>query len=123
MIINLLPKIGFGWTIRCCAFLILALLIFASFTLTSRLEPTKRPIELMAFIRPLKEPAFALWTASVFFFYCMRGFRFFRLCLVSLTRCTGGMFVPFTFIVAHAVAHGMSPQLAQYLVVILNAFR
>lgn len=36
---------------------------------------------------------------------------------------TGGMFIPFTFIVAHASAHGMSPHLAQYLVVILNATR
>lgn len=31
------------------------------------------------------------------------------------------MFIPFTFIVAHATLHGMSPHLAQYLVCILNA--
>jgi MFS family permease len=70
MIINLLPRIGFGWTIRCCAFLILALLLFANYALTSRIKPQRRPISVMAFVRPLREPAFALWTASVFFFYC-----------------------------------------------------
>jgi hypothetical protein len=70
MIINLLPRIGFGWTIRCCAFLIMALLLFANYALTSRIKPQRRPISAMAFIRPLREPAFALWTVSVFFFYC-----------------------------------------------------
>ncbi|KAL5313120.1 hypothetical protein ACEPPN_019547 [Leptodophora sp. 'Broadleaf-Isolate-01'] len=102
LIINLLPRVGFGWTIRCCAFLILALLLFANFALTSRIKPQKRKMEFAAFVRPLREPAFALWTVSVFFFYW-------------------GMFVPFTFIVADATAHGMSPHLAQYLVCILNA--
>lgn len=33
------------------------------------------------------------------------------------------MFIPITFIVAHATVHGMSPHLAQYLVCILNATR
>ncbi|KAH6708725.1 major facilitator superfamily transporter, partial [Leptodontidium sp. MPI-SDFR-AT-0119] len=102
LIINLLPRVGFGWTIRCCAFLILALLLFANFALTSRIKPQKRKMEFAAFVRPLREPAFALWTVSVFFFYW-------------------GMFIPFTFIVADATAHGMSPHLAQYLVCILNA--
>ncbi|OAA56182.1 major facilitator superfamily transporter [Niveomyces insectorum RCEF 264] len=101
-IIGLLPRVGFGWTIRCCAFLILALLLFANFALTSRIRPQKRPLKFMAFVRPLQEPAFALWTAAVFFFYW-------------------GMFIPFTFIVADAIAHGMSPHLAQYVVCILNA--
>ncbi|KAF2128240.1 major facilitator superfamily transporter [Dothidotthia symphoricarpi CBS 119687] len=102
MIINLLPRVGFGWTIRCCAFLILALLLFANYALTSRIKPQSRPLEIAAFVRPLREPAFALWTLAVFFFYW-------------------GMFIPFTFIVANATAHGMSPHLAQYLVCILNA--
>ena len=70
MIINLLPRVGFGWTIRICAFLILTLLLFANFALKRRIEPVKRPIEFLAFVRPLREPAFALWTAAVFFYYC-----------------------------------------------------
>jgi hypothetical protein len=41
----------------------------------------------------------------------------------TLIFLPGGMFIPFTFIVADATAHGMSPHLAQYLVCILNATR
>ncbi|KAK0648451.1 major facilitator superfamily transporter [Cercophora newfieldiana] len=102
VIINMLPKVGFGWTIRTCAFIILAFLLFANFTLTSRIQPQKRPVEFLAFVRPLREPAFALWTLAVFFFYW-------------------GMFIPFTFIVADATRQGMSRNLSQYLVCILNA--
>jgi hypothetical protein len=35
----------------------------------------------------------------------------------------GGMFIPFTFIVVEARAHGMSTRLANYLVPILNGAR
>lgn len=70
MIIHLLPEVGFGWTLRICAFLILALLIFANLTVRSRIPPTPRPFNVMAFIRPLKVPSFSLLTAAVFFFYC-----------------------------------------------------
>lgn len=126
IIINLLPRVGFGWTIRCCAFLILALLVFANLTLTSRIKPQKRPLEFLAFVRPLREPAFALWTAAVFFFYCE--FNVWSNAVTKRTRrdadnSPGGMFIPFTFIVADATVHGMSPHLAQYVVCILNATR
>ena len=73
MIIHLLPEVGFGWTLRICAFLILALLIFANMVVRSRIPPTRRPFSLMSFIRPLKLPSFALLTAAVFFFYCKSG--------------------------------------------------
>lgn len=101
MIIHLIPEVGFGWTMRICAFLILALLTFANLTVRSRIPPTKRPFSAMAFIRPLKVPSFALLSAAVFFFYW-------------------GMFIPFTFIVEEAQSHGMSLRLANYLVPILN---
>lgn len=101
MVIKLIPEVGFGWAMRICAFLILALLIFANLTLRSRIAPTKRPFEPMAFIRPLKEPRFALLTGAIFFFYW-------------------GMFIPFTFIVVEARSHGMSDRMANYLVPILN---
>ncbi|RYO95280.1 hypothetical protein DL766_002265 [Monosporascus sp. MC13-8B] len=82
LIINLLPRVDFSWTIRCCAFMILPLLLFANFALKSSIKPQKRPIEFVAF-----------W----------------------------GMFIPFTFIVAYATVHSMSPHIAQYLVCTLNA--
>ena len=74
MIIHLLPEVGFGWTLRICAFLILALLVFANLTVRSRIAPTKRPFSAVAFVRPLKVPSFALLTAAVFFFYCKSSF-------------------------------------------------
>lgn len=70
MIIHLLPEVGFGWTLRICAFLILAMLSFANLTVRSRIPPTKRPFSLMAFIRPLKESRISILAAAVFFFYC-----------------------------------------------------
>lgn len=101
MVIRLLPPLGFGWTLRICAFLILALLIFANLTIQSRIRPSKRPFKLMAFVSPLGEPTFAVFAAAAFFFYW-------------------GMFIPITFIVIEAQSHGMSPGLANYLVSILN---
>lgn len=70
-VIHLMPKIGFGWTMRACAFLILALLIFANLTVRSRFRPVKRPFKSIAMIRPLNEPAFAYLSAAVFFYYRM----------------------------------------------------
>ncbi|KAK4676345.1 hypothetical protein QC764_510550 [Podospora pseudoanserina] len=101
MLINLIPKVGFPWAIRTCAFLVLALLIWANFTVRTRIPPVKRPFEFKAFLAPLRELPFAFLTAGIFFFYW-------------------GMFVPFTFIVVEALAGGMSEHLANYLVPILN---
>jgi hypothetical protein len=69
MVVHLVQEVGFGWAMRICAFLILALLIFANLTVRSRIAPTKRPVSLMAFIRPLKEPTFLLLTGATFFFF------------------------------------------------------
>jgi MFS family permease len=117
MITHLLPEVGFGWTIRICAFLILTLLIFANMTSRSRIGPTKRPLSFYAFVRPLKELTFSLLTASVFFYYCESLPCLYQQGLTSV----GGLFVPFTFIVAEAISHGMSSNMANYLVPIVNA--
>ncbi|KAK0654184.1 putative monocarboxylate transporter [Cercophora samala] len=101
MLINLIPKVGFPWAIRICAFLVLALLVWANLTVRTRIPPVKRPFEFKAFVAPLAELPFALLTGAIFFFYW-------------------GMFVPFTFIVVEALAGGMSENLANYLVPILN---
>lgn len=70
MVVHLIPEVGFGWTMRICAFLILVLLVFANLTMTSRIAPSKRPFSAVAFVRPLKEPVFLLLTLAIFFFYC-----------------------------------------------------
>ena len=104
MVVHLIPEVGFGWAMRICAFLILALLIFANLTVKSRIKPTSRPFSLTTFVSPLKELTFVGLAAAVFMFFW-------------------GMFIPFTFIVVEAQAKGMSPYMANYLVPILNGAR
>lgn len=80
MVTKLIPKVGFPWTMRACAFLILGLVAIANFTVKSRLTPHPKPLVLIEFIQPLKEPAFAL--------LCLASFLFFF-----------GMFLPFNYII------------------------
>lgn len=80
LVTKLIPKIGFPWTMRVCAFLILGMVTIANFTVKSRLTPHPKPLVLAEFVRPLKEPAFAL--------LCFASFLFFF-----------GMFLPFNYII------------------------
>ncbi|EZF25666.1 hypothetical protein H112_02090 [Trichophyton rubrum D6] len=102
MVIHLIPKWGFNWTMRACALLILCLLLFTNFTLKSRLPPSKRRWHISEMTRPMKEPAFIALAAAVFFYYW-------------------GMFLPVTYIVVAARKNGMSQYMANYMVPILNA--
>jgi MFS family permease len=104
MVTKLIPQIGFGWTMRVCAFTILVLQVVANLTVKSRLTPRPKPLILMEFIRPLKQKEFALCVAASFFVFF-------------------GTFIPFTFIILQALKYGMSPDLANYLIPILNAVR
>ncbi|KAK5207876.1 hypothetical protein LTR99_004167 [Exophiala xenobiotica] len=99
---HMIRETGFGWAMRTCAFLILFNCIVAILTLRSRIPPSGRKFEAMAFVRPLAELPMLLTTFAVFFFYW-------------------GMFPVMSFITTVANGRGMSLQLAQYLVSILNA--
>jgi len=99
---RMVKETGFPWAMRTCAFLILGLCIFAILTLRSRFPPTRRPWSIMAFVTPLKETPMLLITIAAFFFYW-------------------GMFPVFSFVTAVGNGRGMSLELAQYLVSILNA--
>jgi hypothetical protein len=102
MVTQLIPQVGFGWTIRICAFLILALCIFGNFTVRSRLPPSKKPFRYMAYLSPFRDPTFTFLSLGVFFFWW-------------------GMFIPIDFIVADATYRGVPVRLARYLVPIMNA--
>ncbi|RYO87194.1 hypothetical protein DL766_005461 [Monosporascus sp. MC13-8B] len=102
MVDHLNSTIAFPWTIRTCAFLILALCIFANLTVTSRLEHSPKPVNLDDYWRPLREAPFSTFTFGYFLFYL-------------------GFFVPYNFIILQAQRYGMSPGLAAYLVPVLNA--
>ena len=104
MVQHLIPEIGFPWTMRACAFMILGLGIIAILTVRSRIPPTKRPVSLVEFIEPLKELPFVLLTLGSFLFFL-------------------GMFLPINFLILQAATVGMSTNLAGYLIPIFNAVR
>ena len=101
MVGHLVPQVGFGWTMRICAFFILGLLVVANLTITYRLKPVRKPFSLVEFVAPLQERPFALLNAGAFF-----GFL--------------GLFVPIGYIVLKGASVGMSSRLQGYLVPILN---
>ena len=102
MVQRLIKERGFGWSIRASAFLILGLLIYANLTVRSRLSPTPKPWSIMEFVRPYRELPYFLTVFGAFLFFF-------------------GMFLPFTFVILSAQYHGMSTNLAGYLLSILNA--
>ncbi|RDW75500.1 hypothetical protein BP6252_06642 [Coleophoma cylindrospora] len=102
MVQHLIPKIGFGWTMRAVAFMFLGLLAIANLTIKSRLPPARRPFRFFDLISPFTEKPFLLLAFASFFIYI-------------------GGFLPFTFIIVQAEAVGMSANLASYLVSIVNA--
>jgi MFS family permease len=60
MVHKLIPQVGFPWTMRICAFLILALLIVANALIRSRIPPFPKPVKIMDFVRPATELRFGL---------------------------------------------------------------
>ena len=102
MIQRLLPRLGYGWTMRVAGFLILGLLIIANLTVTSRLTHTPRRLEAVRLFRPLREPPFVLLVVSAFFIFL-------------------GIFLPFNFVTLTAIDVGTDPYLASYLIPVLNA--
>jgi MFS family permease len=102
MVEKLVPQVGFGWTMRICAFLILALGIFGNLTVTSRIPPMPKKLTVKVLVKPFTEVEFALLGAGAFCMYL-------------------GMFQVFTFLVTAGVARGVDRGLALYLVPILNA--
>jgi len=102
MVQQLIPRIGFGWTMRAVAFMFLGLLIFANLTVKSRLPPARRPFNFMELVQPFTERPFLLLALAGFFTYL-------------------GGFLPFNFLIVQGEASGMSANLASYLVPIMNA--
>ena len=101
MVDRLIDEVGFGWSMRIAAFLILALTIYANLTVRSRIPPTPKPWSIREFIEPLQElPFFLVVFASFLFFF--------------------GLFIPFNFIILYAEANGMSTRLALYMLAVQN---
>ncbi|KAJ9144716.1 major facilitator superfamily transporter protein [Pleurostoma richardsiae] len=102
LVTHLIRDVGFGWAMRICAFLMLGLLVIANLTVKPFYPPTPQKVTVAQLIKPLTEIQFVLMTAGFF--------------------CFGyGFFVPVNYLPAQALSAGMSPDLAQYLLPILNA--
>lgn len=104
MLSRLLPRIGFGWSLRIPAFIVLALLVIANLTIRSRVAPVPRPVKLNDYIGPFSELPFVLLALAAF---C--GFF--------------AMFVPINYVILEAQEDGVDRELASYLLAVLNAAR
>ncbi|CAN8105329.1 unnamed protein product [Discula destructiva] len=102
MIDKLIPRIGFGWTMRAVAFIFLGLLMITCATVKSRLPPRPKPLVFRDYVAGFTEAPFALVLAGNYMFYW-------------------GMFVPYNYIILQARSAGMDPGLVIYLIPILNA--
>lgn len=69
MVSGLIPQIGYPWTMRAAAFMILGMLVVANLTVKSRLAPQRKRVDVMEFLRPLKEPAFGILCVAAFLFF------------------------------------------------------
>ncbi|KAH6889185.1 major facilitator superfamily domain-containing protein [Thelonectria olida] len=97
---NLLNKtdLGFGWSVRITAFIMLPILAFSATCIRSRLPPRKTRFFLWSSFR---QPMYVLLIITVFFAMI-------------------GMFVPLFLLPAYAITKGMSESLASYLVAVIN---
>jgi predicted MFS family arabinose efflux permease len=104
MMNNLIEKIGYPWAMRVAALTMLAMLIFANFTVSPRVSP-KRPTQrwhARDSFRPLEEPPTLLIIVGGFFYFF-------------------GMFLPYDFVFVQALQDGVPRSLAKYLVSIVGA--
>lgn len=104
MVSRLIDEVGFGWSMRISAFLILALLIVAILTVKTHNPPKFQPITVKRMVTPFTE----------FQFFCLA---------MGLLLFTFGLYTPINYISVEAAAAGMDPNLVLYLIPILNAGR
>ncbi|GKT51115.1 MFS transporter asaE [Colletotrichum spaethianum] len=102
MVTRLIKSVGYGWTMRICAFMIFGLLIIANLTVKAIHPPRPQKFTREQLLRPFREAEFVCVTIGFFLI-------------------TYSIYVPITYIQVQALAAGMDPNLAQYLVAMLNA--
>ena len=91
--------LGFGWSVRVMAFLVMPLLAFSCFAIQARLPPRKTSFFIA---QAFKEVRFLMIIAAGF---C----------------CFIGMFTPLFFIPSYAIFRGIDATFASYLLAIVNA--
>jgi len=104
MINHIYRSLGFGWALRVVGFLFLGLVIVCNAFIRSRLTHVPKPARVKAFAEPLHEPAFLFLTSACFFFAM-------------------AVYQPGTFIALNAAREHVRPNIANYLLSMLNASR
>ncbi|KAJ7661964.1 major facilitator superfamily domain-containing protein [Mycena polygramma] len=97
---QLMAKLGFAWAMRCLGFILLFVLAISNVCITRRLTPVKAPGGLFG-LQAFRNPAFSV------------------LCVCTLVTFLG-LFTMLTYISSSAIAFGISPNFAFYLVAIAN---
>lgn len=98
---HLMPRIGFGWTIRVVSFIIVVLMGIALITLRTRIPLNKKKggsMDLSAF----KDMKFTFTTIGVF--------------LIELA-----LFVPITYLTSYCLDHGVNPTFSYQIIALFNA--
>ncbi|KAI1498988.1 putative monocarboxylate permease [Biscogniauxia marginata] len=97
---RLIQEIGLAWAIRVMGFIMLETLLISVLIMKPRLPPRKSgPLVDLA---SLRSPVFATWLLAVFFIFV-------------------GLYIPFFYVEKYALDIGVSPDLAFYLLIIMNA--
>jgi MFS transporter, MCT family, aspergillic acid transporter len=104
MISQLIRRVGYAWSMRISAFLLLFLLTIVNLTVKSRVPSQRQKISRGTILQPFREVPMILLLLGFFFL-------------------TFGVFIPINYIIIQAIDDGMSNDLAQYLTALLNAAR
>ncbi|OCT47777.1 hypothetical protein CLCR_03639 [Cladophialophora carrionii] len=120
MVEKLIPQVGFGWTMRICAFMVLVLMVMGNLTLKSRIPPMPKPVRAMDIVKPFLEGDFALLALGSFLTFLGESLQYHR-SGHAVAHHSSGLFLPFTFIILAAQERGVPDGLAKYLVAVLNA--
>ncbi|KAJ3731471.1 major facilitator superfamily domain-containing protein [Lentinula guzmanii] len=97
---RLIPRLGFSWTMRILGFILMFVLVISNITLARRLPPRNVSGGLFN-LAAFKDPPFSTYAIAVF-----TGFL--------------GLYTILTYIDLSALAVGLSPDMAAYLVAIAN---
>ncbi|KAK3332587.1 putative monocarboxylate permease [Cercophora scortea] len=100
MLKKLIASIGWRWATRVMGFMMLGTLLISVSVMRTRLPPRKSGPFINTIL--LKEPTTLLWFLAVFFTLI-------------------GLYVPFFYVESYALNIGVDPDLASYLVIIMNA--
>jgi MFS family permease len=91
-------NVGFGWTVRITAFIMIPFMVFACLAIKARLPPRKTNFLILS---AFKQKLYVSLVVASFFLFI-------------------GMFVPLVFLPIYSIHRGMSETLAAYLVAVIN---